>query len=102
MATTNKKQKLLNRFGNRCAYCGKTVKPSKMTMDHVIPRSKGGKGVMNNLLPACSACNHAKGSLDLEIFRMKYFWQCLPPAALKDFDTAMKEIAKHKFYFEKH
>lgn len=100
MATTTKRQKILNRFEYRCAYCGNKFKSKYLTLDHMIPRCKGGKANMTNLLPACSACNSAKGSLDLEIFRMKFFWQKLPPAALQDFDTALKEIAKHKFYFE--
>ena len=44
-----------------CAYCGSRVKP--ITMDHVIPRSRGGKTNFDNCVACCRACNHKKGAL---------------------------------------
>jgi hypothetical protein len=44
-------------FKNRCVYCGE-VKP--LTMDHIIPLSKGGQHTKNNIIPACLSCNSAK------------------------------------------
>ncbi len=44
----------------RCYYCGKKVKPSELTMDHVIPLSRGGRSVRENLVPACKECNTKK------------------------------------------
>ena len=43
-----------------CAYCGSRVKP--ITMDHVIPRSRGGKDDFDNCVACCRACNHKKGA----------------------------------------
>ena len=45
-----------------CQYCG--CKPSKdeLTIDHVVPRSKGGKSTWDNVVIACSSCNSQKGS----------------------------------------
>lgn len=43
---------------DRCVYCGSV---SDLTLDHYIPRSRGG-GRGNNLVTACQACNGAKGN----------------------------------------
>lgn len=42
-----------------CQYCG--VKTRDLTLDHVIPRHKGGKHVWENLVSCCRRCNHKKG-----------------------------------------
>lgn len=52
---------VLRRDGFRCQYCGGT--PQKgylLQVDHVIPRSKGGKTVAQNLVTACFLCNSGK------------------------------------------
>jgi 5-methylcytosine-specific restriction endonuclease McrA len=43
-----------------CQYCG-TNKPG-LTVDHVIPRSRGGKSVWENIVAACASCNRRKGN----------------------------------------
>ena len=45
-------------YENRCAYCGQ--KSKNLTIDHVIPLSKGGGHVPENIVPACVTCNSAK------------------------------------------
>ena len=47
----------LKRAKYRCYYC---KKKTKLTMDHVIPLSKGGLHTQENVVPACQACNSAK------------------------------------------
>ncbi len=44
----------------RCYYCGK--QPKKLTMDHIIPITKGGNHTMSNIVPACQSCNSRKGN----------------------------------------
>ena len=46
-----------------CRYCGTR---SGLTVDHVVPLSKGGKWVWENLVTACSKCNGKKGSKSLK------------------------------------
>jgi len=46
-----------------CAYCGAT---GDMSIDHVVPLSRGGKHEIENLLPACRSCNSSKGAKLLE------------------------------------
>lgn len=54
---------IFKRDGGRCQYCGTT---KDLTLDHVIPRSKGGKSTWTNLVTACKKCNAKKGDLSLE------------------------------------
>jgi 5-methylcytosine-specific restriction endonuclease McrA len=42
-----------------------------MTVDHKIPISSGGDNKLDNLVPACGDCNHAKGSLHPKQFKPK-------------------------------
>ncbi|MGQ9843987.1 MAG: HNH endonuclease [Spirochaetota bacterium] len=46
-----------------CYYCGKKFKPSELTMDHVIPLSRGGYSEKINIVPCCKECNTKKNSL---------------------------------------
>ncbi len=44
----------------RCYYCSKGVYPNELTMDHVIPISRGGMSEKSNVVPACKECNNKK------------------------------------------
>ncbi len=44
----------------RCAYCGKTLKDNEITIDHIVPKSKGGKWTWENLVTCCRECNFKK------------------------------------------
>jgi 5-methylcytosine-specific restriction endonuclease McrA len=46
----------------RCQYCGVKHPMSKLTFDHVTPRSCGGRTEWRNIVSACRPCNHRKGS----------------------------------------
>ena len=43
-----------------CHYCGEKFPPQTLTMDHMIPLSRGGKSEKINLVPACKTCNNKK------------------------------------------
>jgi len=53
------KRNIIKRDGHQCQYCGKREGP--MTIDHVIPKSFGGKDSWENLVCACIECNNKKG-----------------------------------------
>lgn len=44
----------------RCHYCGADFAPEALTMDHLVPISRGGKASRNNVVPACKECNSRK------------------------------------------
>jgi len=53
------RRNIFMRDGFTCQYCGR--KEPALTIDHVIPRSKGGGESWDNLVTACRACNNTKG-----------------------------------------
>lgn len=53
------RKNILRRDQHECQYCGSR---DKLTIDHVIPKSRGGKDVWENLVAACVPCNNRKGS----------------------------------------
>jgi 5-methylcytosine-specific restriction endonuclease McrA len=58
---------LFKRDGYCCVYCGDDTR-KHLTLDHVIPQSKGGKDTWENLVTACKRCNGEKSDLTLEEF----------------------------------
>jgi 5-methylcytosine-specific restriction endonuclease McrA len=46
----------------KCSYCGAEIHSKKIQIDHVVPLSKGGRYVAENLVPSCCSCNSSKGS----------------------------------------
>ncbi len=59
------REEIKRRDGYSCCYCGAT---EDLTIDHVIPLSKGGPTDASNCQTACRTCNQAKGSLSLAEF----------------------------------
>ncbi len=53
---------VFKRDKHECQYCGSK---SDLTLDHVMPRSKGGKSNWKNLVTACKSCNAKKGDFSL-------------------------------------
>ena len=56
---------VFKRDGFQCAYCGKTPTQVTLEVDHVDPKSKGGKDDINNLITACFDCNRGKSNIPL-------------------------------------
>ncbi len=44
----------------RCYYCGTSFSPRELTMDHIVPLSRGGKSKKGNVVTACRDCNNKK------------------------------------------
>jgi 5-methylcytosine-specific restriction endonuclease McrA len=55
------KKNILKRDAYTCQYCGQNG-GERMTIDHVVPKSQGGRTVWDNVVSACRACNLKKGS----------------------------------------
>ena len=54
------KKNVLIRDGFKCAYCGSEKR--KLTIDHIVPKSRGGKTDFENCVASCKSCNNKKGS----------------------------------------
>ena len=59
-------------WGHACAYCAERAD----TLDHVLPRFRGGMTVAENLVPACRRCNGAKSSADWREWFTAQSWHC--------------------------
>ncbi len=53
------RRNVLRRDTHRCQYCGAT---ERLTLDHVLPKSRGGPDTWENLVAACVPCNNRKGN----------------------------------------
>ncbi|MCA9207826.1 MAG: HNH endonuclease [Planctomycetales bacterium] len=61
---------LFARDDHRCQYCGQSRPPSQLSIDHVLPRSRGGKTTWENVVCSCLSCNTKKGSRTPQEARM--------------------------------
>jgi 5-methylcytosine-specific restriction endonuclease McrA len=59
---------IYQRDDHTCQYCGSQ---KKLTIDHIVPRSRGGQDTWENMVVACSTCNTKKGNTLLEQTGMK-------------------------------
>ncbi len=59
--TNLNRRNLLARDGHVCQYCGQHFPTHQLSLDHVIPRSRGGQTTWENVVCACLACNIRKG-----------------------------------------
>lgn len=84
----NRKNKLIAMYGFRCAYCGLSKFRRELTADHVIPKAKGGRGVMENTLLACQPCNTRKADVPLSDWRMARLQREYPHLRLMEFSEA--------------
>lgn len=63
--TLEQRQAKFAGFGNACVYCGTT---ERLTIDHMIPLSRGGTDDIENIVPACRSCNSKKHDKTAEEF----------------------------------
>lgn len=88
------RQKIYDRDGNKCCLCGD---PRNLTLDHIIPRSKGGNGAMNNLQTLCASCNSIKGSQEAP-FDIEYIVAHTIKKKNKQF---LPKSVSHTYYLDK-
>jgi hypothetical protein len=67
------------RDSNRCQYCGKRFATSELSLDHVVPRSRGGVSSWANTVCCCVKCNVRKGGRTPYEARMKLVRQPVKP-----------------------
>tara|TARA_R110001592_G_scaffold362287_2_gene675650 strand:- start:1822 stop:2328 length:507 start_codon:yes stop_codon:yes gene_type:complete len=73
------RRNIYERDKHTCQYCQNTFQASKLTLDHVIPKSKGGQKSWENLVTSCKKCNQFKGSKHLSDTGMELSRQPVKP-----------------------
>lgn len=69
-ATGMKRLRVYIRDKYRCQYCGDKKNPSELTLDHILPRSRGGDNSPVNIVTACIICNNRKANRTPDEARM--------------------------------
>ncbi len=64
---------------NHCQYCGKKSPSPELSLDHIIPRSMGGKTTWDNIVCACTKCNVKKGGRTPQQAHMKLITRPVKP-----------------------
>ncbi|MCU0326479.1 MAG: HNH endonuclease [Spirosomaceae bacterium] len=85
------RQNVFRRDSNKCVYCGSH---EDLTLDHLIPKSKGGKTNWDNLVTACRRCNSRKGDNTPEEAGLKLPRKPFKPSFimfLRDFSGSIEE-----------
>jgi 5-methylcytosine-specific restriction endonuclease McrA len=54
------RRSIMLRDRHTCQYCRRAFEARKLTLDHVVPRSRGGAGTWENLVACCHPCNNRK------------------------------------------
>lgn len=57
------KQSIKDKWNNECAYCGNK---DNLTIDHIVPLSRGGHNLSTNVICCCKKCNHSKSHSEWE------------------------------------
>jgi len=57
---------IYTRDNNTCQYCGRQLARAELNLDHVVPRSRGGRTTWDNVVCCCVDCNIAKGARTME------------------------------------
>ncbi len=74
------RRNLFRRDRNTCQYCGRKLPSDQLSIDHVIPRARGGKSTWTNCVVACFECNVRKGNKLLEEAGMRLLRKPKEPA----------------------
>jgi len=75
------RHRIMRRDGYTCVYCGSK---KNLTIDHIIPKSKGGDNTWRNLVTCCSPCNLKKGDKSLEEIGMRLIKKPTEPNIFSD------------------
>ncbi len=89
------RRSVMARDENKCQYCGKKLPASALSVDHVLPRSRGGKTDWLNVVAACGPCNTRKGG---RLPREANMALLRPPAVPKSNPLLRDKVANAKYH----
>ena len=109
------REKVWEKYGRRCAYCGREITYKQLQVDHIDPKYRtwkshpGGNDAFDNLNPSCARCNNWKHAMPLDVFRSEIAAQVARLRRYRsqyrlalDFGLVTETGADVEFYFERH
>jgi 5-methylcytosine-specific restriction endonuclease McrA len=90
MAVILSRKNILVRDRHTCQYCGRRT--GSLTVDHIIPKERGGTDTWENLVTACPACNRKKGNRTPEEARMPLLKKPIRPNRIHYFQQYVTEL----------
>ena len=66
MSSKRNRFEILKRDGFKCQYCGRGAEETRLEVDHIIPKSSGGKDELINLITSCFDCNRGKSDIPID------------------------------------
>jgi len=88
------RRNIFARDRNHCQYCGKKFPTSELSIDHVLPTSRGGKTTWDNVVCACVRCNVRKGGRTPKEARLKLM---CPPVKPKHCPSMAIKLGNRKY-----
>ena len=92
-------RELFNRDHFLCAFCGGDFSPYRLTCDHIMPMSRGGRDTWMNVVTACRGCNQKKGSRTPEEARMQLLYAPYVPNRAEFLILANRRILADQMEF---
>lgn len=92
-------KELFLRDKHLCAYCGKSFGFFKLSRDHIIPKSRGGKDTWMNVVTCCKSCNQRKSNLTLEECGLELLYLPYIPSKAEHLILANRSILADQMEF---
>jgi len=92
-------RELFRRDRHLCGYCGHTFTESKLTRDHIVPRSKGGKDAWMNVVTCCAKCNQRKDDKTLQEAGLELLYAPYVPSRAEHLILANRNILADQMEF---
>lgn len=67
-----KRLRIFHRDQNTCLYCERVFEPLDLTLDHIIPASRGGTNLDTNLATSCNPCQNRKGDRSVAVMGLTF------------------------------
>ena len=84
------RKNVLKRDNHTCQYCG--IRSVPMTIDHIIPRQRGGEDSWYNMVAACVTCNTHKGNMTPRAAEMKLMKRARKPTMILHLQKFVKQF----------
>lgn len=92
------RRNIILRDNYTCAYCNKKLPLEQLQLEHIIPKSRGGKTTWTNTITACIKCNQKKGNRTPKEAGMKLHWKPTKPKFLPKNQRIIVRDPRYKFW----